>query len=240
MKKKTKGVILAGGFGTRLRPLTNLTNKHLLPVYDKPMVMYPLETLRKAGISDVLIVCGKDHLGQFQKFLGSGEGHGVNLDYAFQEGAGGIADALKLAEEFAAGSKVAAILGDNLFEDDFSEDIRRFEKESGAKVFVKEVPDPHRFGIAEIKGDKIIGIEEKPAAPKTNYAVLGLYLYDPDVFEKIKRLQPSERGELEITDLNNMYIKEGRMNFGVVKGPWFDAGTFESLLSAANWFAGRK
>lgn len=236
-----KGIILAGGFGTRLRPLTYVTNKHLLPVYDRPMVLYPLETLKKGGIEEILIVTGKGFTGQFQNLLGAGENHGVRIEYAEQEGAGGISDALRLAEEFAAGEKTAVILGDNLFTEDLSEHIRHFaEKEGGAKVFIKEVSDPHRFGVAEIEGDKIRGIEEKPKEPKSNYAVLGLYLYDPDVFGKIKTLKPSARGELEITDLNNLYVQEGRMNFGVISSPWFDAGTFESLLAAANWFAGCK
>ncbi len=239
-KGKIKGIILAGGFGTRLRPLTRVTNKHLLPVYDRPMILYPLATLRQGGIEEILIVSGREHAPQFRKFLGTGENYGVKISYARQNGAGGIADALRLAEEFAEGGKTAVILGDNLFTDDFSAEIRRFrDTEEGAKVFLREVQDPHRFGIAEVRDDKITGIEEKPEHPKSRYAVVGLYLYGPDVFEKIKTLAPSARGELEITDLNNLYVAEGRMSFGRVPGAWFDAGTFDSLLAAASWFARR-
>lgn len=235
-----KGIILAGGFGSRLQPLTSITNKHLLPVYDRPMVLYPLATLKDAGINEILIVHGKDHAEAFVKFLGSGEEHNVKLSYTAQDGAGGIAEALGLAEEFAGGDKIAVILGDNLFEDDFATAVREFAGEEGrAKIFVKQVRDPHRFGIAEIKGNEVLRIEEKPAVPKSNYAVVGFYLYDKDVFNKIKQLSRSKRGELEVTDLNNMYIAEGKMTFTVVPGAWFDAGTFESLLEASNWFAGK-
>jgi glucose-1-phosphate thymidylyltransferase len=232
-----RGIILAGGFGTRLRPLTYVTNKHLLPVYDKPMILYPIATLKNAGINDILIVHLKDHAEAFNSFLGSGEKHDVKISYAGQEGAGGIAEALGLAEDFAGGQKIAVILGDNLFEDNFPTAVREFEDGAGgAKIFVKQVPDPERFGIAEIADDKVLGIEEKPVSPKSNYAVLGFYFYDTDVFDKIKNLTPSARGELEITDLNNMYIREGKMTFAPVEGQWFDAGTFESLLEASNWF----
>jgi glucose-1-phosphate thymidylyltransferase len=230
-----KGVILAGGFGTRLRPLTLITNKHLLPVYDKPMILYPLETLRTAGIDDVMIVCGKEHAGHFMSFLGSGKEYGVKLSYASQNGAGGIADALSLAEDFAGGDKIAVILGDNIFEDDFSVDLKKFESESGAKVFLKEVSDPHRFGVAEIADGAIISIEEKPKDPRSNFATVGLYLYNADVFEKIRKLIPSARGELEITDVHNMYIKERALSYGEINGFWSDAGTFDSLLKTAMW-----
>jgi len=235
-----KGVILAGGFGTRLRPLTLVTNKHLLPVYDKPMILYPLETLKKAGVSEIMVVCGKEHGGHFMNLLGSGKEYGVKLSYALQHGAGGIAEAVGLVEDFADEGKIAAILGDNIFEDDFSKDLQAFEKQSGAKVFVKEVQDPHRFGVAEIKEDKIIGIEEKPSKPKSNLVITGLYLFDADIFSKIKTLQPSSRGELEITDVNNLYIQEGRLSYAFVNGFWSDAGTFETLLKSAEWAAKQK
>ncbi|MGB7957399.1 MAG: sugar phosphate nucleotidyltransferase [Minisyncoccia bacterium] len=235
-----KGVILAGGFGTRLQPLTFITNKHLLPVYDKPMILYPLETLRAAGVSEIMIVCGKEHAGHFMNFLGSGKEYGLKLSYALQHGAGGIAEALGLAEDFVGNDKVAVILGDNIFEDDFSEDFKKFQREKGSRVFVKEVPDPERFGVAEVSGGKIVHTEEKPKNPKTNLAIVGLYLYDPDVFTKIKTLVPSARGELEITGLHNAYIGEGSLAYGMVKGFWSDAGTFESLHKSAAWAANRK
>jgi glucose-1-phosphate thymidylyltransferase len=230
-----KGVILAGGFGTRLRPLTLITNKHLLPVYDKPMILYPLETLKKAGINEIMIVCGKEHAGHFMSFLGSGKEYGVKLSYALQHGAGGIAEALGLAEDFAGQDKIAVILGDNIFEDDFSEDFKAFQNEKGSRIFVKEVSDPERFGVAEIVAGKIVSTEEKPRIPKSKSAIVGLYLYDPDVFEKIRTLTPSARGELEITGLHNMYIAEGLLSYGTVKGFWSDAGTFDSLLKTTLW-----
>lgn len=232
-----KGIILAGGLGTRLNPLTKITNKHLLPVYDKPMILYPLETLKGSGISEVMIVCGKEHAGDFMNFLGSGKEYGVKLSYAIQNGAGGIAEALGLAEDFADGGKIAVILGDNIFEDNFSEGVKSFD--SGARVFLKKVEDPYRFGIAEIKNDRIIAIEEKPRNPKSDYATTGFYLYGYDVFDKICRLKPSNRGELEITDVHNMYIEEGRLSHNLVTGFWSDAGTFESLLKASNWAKGK-
>jgi glucose-1-phosphate thymidylyltransferase len=230
-----KGVILAGGFGTRLRPLTLITNKHLLPVYDKPMILYPLNTLKAAGVSEIMIVCGKEHAGHFMSFLGSGKEYGVKLSYALQHGAGGIAEALGLAQDFVDEDKVAVILGDNIFEDDFSEDFKAFQNERGSKVFLKEVSDPQRFGVAEINDNKIVSTEEKPKKPKSNLAIVGLYLYDPDVFTKIKKLVPSARGELEITDLHNIYIGEGSLSYGTVKGFWSDAGTFDSLLKTTIW-----
>jgi glucose-1-phosphate thymidylyltransferase len=230
-----KGVILAGGFGTRLHPLTLITNKHLLPVYNKPMILYPLDTLKKAGIHEIMIVCGKEHAGHFMNFLGSGKEFGVKLSYALQNGAGGIAEALSLAEDFADEDKIAVILGDNIFEDDFSEDFKMFQRERGARVFIKEVPDPERFGVAEISAGTIVNIEEKPKNPKSKFATVGLYLYDPDVFAKIKKLVPSARGELEITDLHNMYIAERSLSYGMVKGFWSDAGSFDSLMKTAIW-----
>lgn len=220
----------------RLRPLTLITNKHLLPVYNKPMVCYPLDTLRRSGITDIMIVCGKEHAGHFMNFLGSGKEYGVKLSYALQHGSGGIAEALSLAEDFADNHKIAVILGDNIFERDFVKEIEKFKKtETGAKVFIKKVPNPERFGVVEIKKDKIIKIEEKPKEPKSNMITTGFYLYDPDVFEKIKKLKPSWRGELELTDVHNMYIKEGKLYSAEVKGYWSDAGTFESLIKTANW-----
>ncbi len=232
-----KGIILAGGLGTRLRPLTYITNKHLLPIYNKPMILYPLETLKQAGVTEIMIVCGKEHGGGFMNFLGSGKDYGLKLSYALQNGSGGIAEALSLAEDFAANSKVAVILGDNIYEDNFVEHFSKFEKASGAMVFLKQVADANRFGVAEVSGEKIIKVEEKPKTPKSNLAVTGIYLYDPDVFQKIKTLKPSGRGELEITDIQNLYIKEGKLSFVEVRGFWSDAGTFESLLRTANWIA---
>lgn len=236
-KKKIKGVILAGGNGARLRPLTLITNKHLLPVYDKPMILYPLETLKKSGITEIIIVCGKEHGGDFMNFLGSGKDYGVKLQYSLQNGAGGIAEALSLTEDFSDGGKIAVILGDNIFSNDFSKEIKSFRDQEGAKVFIKKVDNPRRFGVAEIKGDKIIAIEEKPKKPKSNFVTTGFYLYDDDVFDKIKKLKPSRRNELEITDVHNMYIKEKRLSYAIVRGFWSDAGTFESLLKTSNWAA---
>ncbi|MEK9183966.1 MAG: sugar phosphate nucleotidyltransferase [Patescibacteria group bacterium] len=234
-----KGVILAGGNGTRLHPLTLITNKHLLPVYNKPMILYPLETLKKAGLKEIMIVCGKEHAGHFMNFLGSGKDYGVKLSYSLQHGAGGIAEALSLAEDFAEKEPIAVILGDNIFEDDFSKEVDMFDNQAGAKVFLKKVEDPSRFGVAEIKGDKIAGIEEKPENPKSNYVTVGFYIYDNDIFKKIKSLKPSARGEFEITDVHNMYISENKLLYGFVSGYWSDAGTFESLLKTTAWIANK-
>ena len=225
-----KGVILAGGTGSRLYPLTKVTNKHLLPVYDKPMIYYPMETLINAGIKDIMIVSGRGHAGHFLELLGSGVDYGVHFTYEIQEKAGGIAQALSLAEDFVDGDSVTVILGDNIFQDNIEKDVANFN--GGARIFLKEVTDTHRFGVAELKGEKVIGIEEKPKVPKTNFAVTGLYIYDSDVFDAIKTLKPSGRGELEITDVNNYYISKGAMEYGVLEGFWSDAGTFESLLRA--------
>jgi len=225
-----KGVILAGGTGSRMYPLTKVTNKHLLPVYDKPMIYYPLQTLVNAGIKEIMIVSGRGHAGHFLELLGSGMEFGVQLTYEIQEKAGGIAEALGLAESWVDDDPVAVILGDNIFEDSISSDVSSFRK--GAKIFLKEVPDAHRFGVAEINGDHVVSIEEKPEKPKSRYAVTGLYLYDSDVFSVIRTLKPSGRGELEITDVNNAYIKRGKMQFSILKGFWSDAGTFDSLLRA--------
>ncbi len=230
-----KGVILAGGLGTRLRPLTLITNKHLLPVYDKPMILYPLETLKQSGITDIMVVCGKENGGDFMNFLGSGKEYGVKLSYALQHGSGGIAEALSLAADFVDGDKMAVILGDNIFEDNFMESVKKFYELSGAMVFLKEVPDPQRFGVAEVDGGKIKEIIEKPKMPKSKMATVGFYLYDSDVFKKIAKLTPSARGELEITDVHNLYIKENRLYYDFVKGFWSDAGTFESLFYTGDW-----
>jgi len=229
-----KGVILGGGLGTRLFPLTKVTNKHLLPVYDKPMIYYPIQALINAGIDDILIVTGGNNAGDFLKLLGNGKTFGLrHINYTYQEGEGGIAEALWLAEFFAAGEKICVVLGDNIIEKNIRNAVEAFRKQKGgAKILLKEVPDPHRFGVAELKGDRIVSVEEKPKEPKSNLAVIGIYLYDTAVFDIIKTLRPSGRGELEITDVNNRYIEGGWMTWDVLEGWWTDAGTFESLLRA--------
>jgi glucose-1-phosphate thymidylyltransferase len=229
-----KGVILAGGLGSRLYPLTKVTNKHLLPVYDKPMIYYPIQTLINAGIDDTQIVTGGNNAGDFLRLLGNGKEFGLkHINYTYQEGEGGIAAALGLAEFFAAGEKVCVVLGDNLIEKNIRKAVENFRRQKeGAKILLKEVPDPHRFGVPEWKSDRIVGIEEKPKMPKSNYAVIGIYLYDQEVFNFIKPLKPSDRGELEITDVNNQYIEKGLMTWDILEGWWTDAGTFESLLHA--------
>lgn len=228
-----KGVILAGGLGTRLRPLTKVTNKHLLPIYDKPMIYYPLETLTGAGIKEIMIVSGPEHAGHFLSLLGAGKEFGARLSYEVQEEPGGIAQALALAEDFADSGPLAAILGDNVYEDDLSQGIHEFSQNpAGAHVFLKQVSDPERFGVAEVEGDRIVRIIEKPQSPLSRWAVTGCYLYDAHVFEIIKTLKPSARGELEITDVNNAYVASGGMRFTRLTGEWTDAGTFESLLRA--------
>ncbi len=226
-----KGVILAGGMGTRLSPLTNVTNKHLLPIYDKPMVYYPLETLKKGGIEDILLVTGPEHAGDFTNLLGSGRELGIDLTYKVQDQPDGIAGALSLAEDYSNGEPITVILGDNIFTEKFN--LTNFE--TGARVFLKIVPTPTRYGVAEIgKDKKIIGIEEKPEKPKSNYAVTGLYQYDNKVFDIIKRVNPSERGELEISDVNNAYIELNALNSELVTGYWIDAGTIKSLAKATS------
>jgi len=234
-----KGVILAGGLGTRLMPCTKVTNKHLLPVFDKPMIYYPLATMVNAGLKDIMIVTGGNYAGDFLRLLGNGREFGLkDISYSYQEGEGGIADALRLAENFAEGDKVFVMLGDNIIEENISKYAAEFEKQkSGAKIFLKEVSDPERFGVAEISGGKVTNIEEKPKKPKSNYAVCGLYMYDGDVFNIIKNIKPSGRGELEITDVNNEYIKRGNMTFATLDGWWTDAGTFESLYKASTLVA---
>ncbi|MCJ7784565.1 MAG: sugar phosphate nucleotidyltransferase [Desulfobacterales bacterium] len=229
-----KGVILAGGLGTRLYPLTKVTNKHLLPVYDKPMIYYPIQTLINAGIDDILIVTGGNNAGDFLKLLGNGKEFGLkHINYTYQEGEGGIAEALRLGEFFASGERICVVLGDNIIEKNIGKAVENFRKQKGgAKILLKEVPDPQRFGVAELKGDRIARIEEKPKEPKSRYAVVGIYLFDQQVFDTIKTLKPSDRGELEITDVNNRYIEKGLMTWDILEGWWTDAGTFESLLRA--------
>ncbi|MCJ7493861.1 MAG: sugar phosphate nucleotidyltransferase [Deltaproteobacteria bacterium] len=234
-----KGIILAGGLGTRLYPLTKITNKHLLPIHDKPMIYYPLQTLVNAGIRDILIVTGGNNAGDFLRLLGNGKEFGLqHINYTYQEGEGGIAAALFLAEYFSDQEKICVVLGDNIIETNIFKAMKDFEKqENGAKILLKEVPDPQRFGVPEIKGDKIIRIEEKPAAPRSKLAVIGIYMYDAAVFDIIRTLKPSGRGELEITDVNNEYIHRGNLTYEILDGWWTDAGTFESLLRASNLVA---
>ena len=229
-----KGVILAGGQGTRLHPLTRITNKHLLPVYDQPMIMYPLSTLKKSGIREVMIVCGKEHAGHFMQFLGSGRDLGLQISYALQDKpSGGIADALSYAEAFAEGMPLAIILGDNIFEKDFSKEVKNFK--GGATGLFKKVADPSRFGVPvfEKSGKKVLRIEEKPKRPMSRYAQTGFYIVDATAFDLIRTLKPSARGELEMTDLLNQYVKRHEFSAAYVKGKWLDAGTIESLFEAA-------
>jgi glucose-1-phosphate thymidylyltransferase len=229
-----KGVVLAGGLGTRLDPLTRVTNKHLLPIYDRPMIYYPLQTLIEAGIDDIMLVTGGSSAGDFLRLLGNGSALGLrHLNYTYQEGEGGIADALRLAEYFADGDPICVILGDNIIEKSISGAVRRFQEQGrGARILLKEVPDPERFGVPVLKGDRILRIEEKPAKPASQYAVTGVYFYDATVFEIVKTLKPSSRGELEISDVNNLYIEKGEMTWEAMEGWWTDAGTFESLHRA--------
>ncbi len=231
-----KGIITAGGLGTRLYPLTYATNKHLLPIYDKPMVFYPIQTLVEAGITELLIIVGGPHAGHFLRVLRNGKELGLkHLEFAYQDKEGGIAEALALAEDFSSHENIAVILGDNIFEDSIRAEVEAFAvQERGAKIFLKEVEDPERFGVPEIVNGKIISIEEKPTVPKSRYAVTGLYLYDGQVWDAIRGLKRSARGELEITDVNNFYVNQGTMTHAVLKGSWTDAGTFETLLRAGN------
>ena len=234
-----KGVILAGGTGSRLAPLTKITNKHLLPVFNKPMVYYPLQTLVEAGITEIMIVTGGVYAGEFLRLLGNGSEFGLkHIHYTYQEGEGGIAAALKLAEDFAGQDKLAVILGDNIIEGSIARFAAAYEKqEKGAKIILKEVPHPERFGCARIRNGKLVKIIEKPKVPPSNYAVTGIYFYDRQVFEIIRHLKPSGRGEMEITDVNNWYLNKGELTFDFLKGWWTDAGTFESLLTANNLVA---
>jgi glucose-1-phosphate thymidylyltransferase len=237
-----KGIILAGGLGTRLYPLTKITNKHLLPIYDKPMIYYPLQTLVEAGIKDIMIVTGGNNAGDFLKLLGNGREFGLkDLNYTYQEGEGGIAAALDLTEHFADNEKVVVILGDNILEGSIRNYVKDFAKqEKGAKILLKEVPDPDRFGVPVFKDKKIIRVEEKPKAPKSRYAVIGVYMYDSSVYQIIKTLKPSGRGELEISDVNNAYIEQDQMTYDMIHGWWTDAGTFESLFHASQLVAEKK
>jgi glucose-1-phosphate thymidylyltransferase len=234
-----KGVVLAGGLGTRLRPLTSVTNKHLLPVYDQPMIYYPIQTLVNADIKDILIVTGGNSAGDFLKLLGNGRAFGLkHLNYTYQEGEGGIADALSLAEHFSAGEPVCIVLGDNIIEGNIRQAVKSYRHQGGgAKILLKKVPDPQRFGVPELNGRRVVRIEEKPQVPKSEYAVIGVYMYDSDVFKIIRTLKPSARGELEITEVNNAYIERGEMTWDELDGWWSDAGTFESLLYASNLVA---
>ncbi|MBM4132421.1 MAG: spore coat protein [Nitrospira sp.] len=229
-----KGVVLAGGLGTRLHPLTKVTNKHLLPVYNRPMIYYPIQTLVNAGIHEILIVTGGNNAGDFLRLLGNGKEFGLqHLGYTYQEGEGGIADALRLAEHFAEGEAVCVMLGDNIIEGNVLRAAQAFRKQQvGAKILLKEVKDPQRFGVPVLEGERVVKIEEKPANPRSTYAVTGIYFYDSRVFEIIKTLKPSGRGELEITDVNNAYIQAGQLTWDVLDGWWTDAGTIESLLLA--------
>ena len=233
-----KGIMLCGGTGSRLYPLTKLVNKHLLPVYNKPMCMYPLQTLIDAGIHEIMIVSGREHAGQFLQMLGSGKDLGISLSYMVQEKAGGIAEALSLCRHFACGENVAVILGDNIFDDVF--DFSDFRE--GARVYLKEVADPSRFGVAMVNDNRLIGIIEKPSKwnGESGLAVTGLYLYDNRVFDIVSCLRPSRRGEMEITDANNLYIKEGTMDYRFVDGMWTDAGTVESLYKAGTLVRSKK
>jgi glucose-1-phosphate thymidylyltransferase len=231
-----KGIVLAGGLGTRLHPLTKVTNKHLLPIYCKPMIYYPIEAMVDAGIRDILIVTGGKNAGDFLRLLGNGREFGLNhINYTYQEGEGGIAAALSLAEFFADKHPICVILGDNIVEKSIAPYVDNFKRQgAGARILLKEVSDPQRFGVPEIDGDRIVRIDEKPVRPASRYAVTGIYMYDQSVFEIIKTLRPSKRGELEITDVNNAYIDQGKMQYDILDGWWTDAGTFESLLRASN------
>jgi glucose-1-phosphate thymidylyltransferase len=230
-----KGVVLAGGLGTRLYPLTRITNKHLLPVYDKPMIYYPLQILVDAGITEIMVVTGGNSAGEFLRLLRNGKDFGLqSVSFAYQEGEGGIADALKLAEPFVKGEKVCVVLGDNIIEKDIIAAKQQFDRQAeGAMIMLKQVPDPERFGVPVFQGQKLVTIEEKPKQPKSSYAVIGIYFYDSSVFTRARELKPSARGELEITDVNNSYLREGKLNYSVLDGWWTDAGTFESLFRAS-------
>ena len=234
-----KGIVLAGGTGSRLSPLTRVTNKHLLPVHNQPMIYYPIQTLVNAGIRDILLVTGGQDAGDFLRLLSNGKDFGLqHINYTYQEGEGGIADALRLAEHFVDNEKLCVLLGDNIIEGNICEAVHLFEQQQrGAHLLLKEVDDPERFGCPEITDGRILRIEEKPKQPKSRYAVTGIYFYDATIFEKISRLRPSGRGELEITDVNNMYLEEGTLTFGVLEGWWTDAGTFDSLRRATNLVA---
>jgi len=234
-----KGIVLAGGLGTRLAPMTRVTNKHLLPVYDRPMVYYPIQTLVDAGIGEILLVTGGNHAGDFLRLLGNGRDFGLkHLNYTYQEGEGGIAAALALAEDFAAGEPVCIVLGDNILQKSIRSAVERYQRRGrGGLVLLKEVPDPERFGVPVLEGGKIVRIEEKPKTPPSRFAVIGVYLYDARVFEIIRTLKPSGRGELEITDVNNQYLAWGELDHAILDGWWTDAGSVESLYRASRLVA---
>ncbi len=234
-----KGIVLAGGLGSRLRPLTAITNKHLLPVYDQPMIYYPIQTLVNAGITDIMIVTGGNSAGDFLRLLGNGKAFGLkHINYTYQEGEGGIAQALSLVEHFASDDPVCVVLGDNIIEGNIHSAVRAYRHQGGgAKIILKKVPDPKRFGVPELNGRTVVRIEEKPLLPLSEFAVIGVYMYDSSVFEIIRNLKPSRRGELEITDVNNAYIERNEMTWEELEGWWTDAGTFESLLRASNLVA---
>ena len=234
-----KGIVLAGGLGTRLRPLTSVTNKHLLPVFNQPMIYFPIQTLVNAGITDIMIVTGGNSAGDFLKLLGNGKAFGLkHLNYTYQEGEGGIAAALSLVEHFAGEDPICVVLGDNIIQGNIRPAVDAYrEQRGGAKILLKKVTDPQRFGVPELSGRQVLRIEEKPKQPKSEYAVIGIYMYDAAVFEIIRTLKPSGRGELEITDVNNAYISRGEMTWDELEGWWTDAGTFESLLHASNLVA---
>jgi len=234
-----KGVVLAGGLGTRLRPLTAVTNKHLLPVFNQPMIYYPIQTLVNAGITDIMVVTGGNSAGEFLRLLGNGKAFGLkHLNYAYQEGEGGIAEALSLVEHFAAGDSVCVVLGDNIIEGNIAMAVHAYQLQGkGAKIILKRVADPQRFGVPKLEGPNVVLIEEKPVIPQSDYAVIGIYMFDPEVYNIIRTLKPSGRGELEITDVNNAYINRAEMTWEELEGWWTDAGTFESLLHASNLVA---
>ena len=234
-----KGVVLAGGLGSRLRPLTAVTNKHLLPVYDQPMIYFPIQTLVNAGITDIMIVTGGNSAGDFLKLLGNGKAFGLkHLNYTYQEGEGGIAAALSLVEHFAGDEAICVVLGDNIIQGNIRAAADAYRRQGGgAKILLKKVADPERFGVPELDGERVVRIDEKPKQPKSEYAVIGIYMYDSAVFNIIRTLKPSGRGELEITDVNNAYISRGEMTWDELQGWWSDAGTFESLLHASNLVA---
>jgi len=237
-----KGIILAGGLGTRLYPLTKITNKHLLPVYDRPMIYYPIQTLINAGIRDILIVTGGNNAGDFLRLLGNGKDFGLkHLNYTYQEKEGGIAEAVGLAEHFAEGERVLIMLGDNIIERNIKDAVEEFKTQrSGAKILLKEVDNPKEYGIAQIQNGRIKKIEEKPRRPKSNYAVIGIYMYDNRVFDIVRTLKPSARGELEITDVNNAYLKMGELSYSTLKGYWLDAGESINALLKANKIVAQK
>jgi glucose-1-phosphate thymidylyltransferase len=237
-----KGIILAGGLGTRLHPLTKITNKHLLPIYDRPMIFYPIQTLVDAGIRDLMIVTGGNNAGDFLRLLGNGKAFGLpHINYTYQEGEGGIADALRLAEHFAEGEKVVVMLGDNVIEKDIRTGVAAFKRQKrGARVYLKEVPNPRDYGVAELRGKRVVNIVEKPKRPKSDFAVIGIYMYDAQVFDIIRKLKPSGRGELEITDVNNAYLRRGQLEYDILDGWWADAGASHQKLIETSLLVARR